>query len=78
MKTTMHPIGQTNLLVYPHFGIDFVHKTAVVRDVRRWLPGGAGKGVNDVFPGRPRSFWYQRRPVDECSPGQGTNAQDSV
>ena len=24
METVMHPIGQNSLLVYPHFGIDFV------------------------------------------------------
>ena len=29
-----------------------------------------------VFPGRPQSFQYQRRPVDNCSPGRGGVAQD--
>ena len=31
---------------------------------------GAWKRVVGVFPGRPQSFWYQRRPVDDCSPGE--------
>ena len=29
-----------------------------------------------MFPGRPLSFRYQRRPVDDCSPGRGGMAQD--
>ena len=50
-------------------------KTAEVRDVRktgggRGLRGGEGKIVDGVFPGRPQSFRYQRRPVDDCSPGR--------
>ena len=32
---------------------------------------GAGKRVDVMFPGRPRSFRYQRRLVDDCSPGRG-------
>ena len=36
---------------------------------------GAGKRVDGVFPG-PQSFRYQRRPVDDCSPGRGGMAQD--
>ena len=32
--------------------------------------------MNGVFPGCPQSFRYQRRPVDECSPGRGGIAQD--
>ena len=38
---------------------------------RRLRGGGAGKMVDGVFPGRPQSFRHQRRPVDDCSPGQG-------
>ena len=33
--------------------------------------GGQEKRVDGVFPGRPQSFLYQRRPVDDCSPGLG-------
>ena len=45
-------------------------------DVRRTgggcgLRGGAGKIMDGVSPGRPQSFRYQRRPVDDCRPGQG-------
>ena len=36
--------------------------------------GGAGKIIDGVFPGR-QGCWYQRRPVDDCSPGQGGLAQ---
>ena len=32
---------------------------------------GAGKRVDGVSPGRPQSFRYQRRPVDDCSPDKG-------
>ena len=34
------------------------------------------KRVDGLFPGRPQSFRYQCRPVDDCSPGQGGMAQD--
>ena len=27
--------------------------------------------MGEVSPGRPQSFRYQRRPVDDCSPGYG-------
>ena len=37
----------------------------------RGLRGGPGKRVDGVFPGRLQSFRYQRRPVDNCSPGRG-------
>ena len=52
-----------------------------MRDVRRngggrGLRGGPGIRVDEVFPGRPQSFRYQRRPVDDCSPGLGGMAQD--
>ena len=52
-----------------------------MRDVRRTgggcgLRGGAGKRVDELFPGRPQSFRYQRRPVDDCSPGRGGMVQD--
>ena len=32
--------------------------------------------MDGVFPGRPQSFRYQRRPVDDCSPGRGGMAQN--
>ena len=52
-----------------------------MRDVRRngegrGLCGGVGRRVDWVFPGRPQSSWYQRRPVDDCSPGRGGMAQN--
>ena len=37
---------------------------------------GASKKVDGMFPGRPQSFRYQHRPVDDCSPGRGEIAQD--
>ena len=37
---------------------------------------GSGKRVYGVFRGRPQSFRHQRRPVDDCSPGQRGMAQD--
>ena len=37
---------------------------------------GAGKIVDGVSPGRPQSFWYQRRPVNVCNRGRGGIAQD--
>ena len=40
--------------------------------------GVTGKRVDRVFPGRPQSFRYQRRPVDDCSPGRGGMAQETV
>ena len=40
------------------------------------LRGGTGKKVDGVLPGRPQRFRYQRRLVDDCSPGQGGMAQD--
>ena len=52
-----------------------------MRDARRngggrGLCGGPGKRVDGVFPGRPQSFWHQRRPVDACSPGRGGMVQN--
>ena len=52
-----------------------------MRDVQRngggrGLCEGPGKRVDGVFPGRPQSFWHQRRPVDDCSPGRGGIAQN--
>ena len=38
--------------------------------------GGAGKIVDEVFPGRPQSFRHQHRPVDDCSPGRGGMTQN--
>ena len=32
--------------------------------------------MNGVSPGRPQSFRYRRRAVDDCSPGRGRMAQD--
>ena len=46
---------------------------------KRWgtrAVSGARKIVDGVFPGRPQSFRHQRRPVDDCSPGQGGKAQN--
>ena len=39
------------------------------------LRGGPGKRVKGMFPGWPQSFWYQRRPVDDCNPGRGGMAE---
>ena len=46
-----------------------------MRDVQRTdggcgLRGGPGKKVDGMFPGRSQSFRYQRRPLDDCSPGR--------
>ena len=38
--------------------------------------GGAVIIVDGVFPVRPQSFRYQRRSVNDCSPGRGGMAQD--
>ena len=40
------------------------------------VAGCVGGRENSVFSGRPQSFWYQCRPVDDCSPGRGGMAQD--
>ena len=58
------------------------YETAEVRDVRRiggepGLCGGAGKRVDDMFPGGPQSFRRQRRPVNDCCPRRGEMAQNS-
>ena len=42
----------------------------------RGLRWGRGKILDGVFPGRSQSFRYQRRPVDDCSPGRGGMAKD--
>ena len=42
----------------------------------RGLCGEPGKIGGGVFSGRPQSFRYQRRPVDDCSPGRGGMAED--
>ena len=52
-----------------------------MRDVRRngggrGLCRESGKRVDGVFPGQSQSFRYQRRPVDDCSPGRGGMAQN--
>ena len=57
------------------------YETAKVCDVWRTAGGrglrrGPGKRVNGVSPGRPQSFRYYRRPVDDCSPGRGGMSQD--
>ena len=48
-----------------------------MRDIQR-TGGGRGlrggqerRRVDGVFAGRSQSFPYQRRPVDDCSPGRG-------
>ena len=46
--------------------------------VGRGLRGGAAKRVYRMSPERPQSFRYQRRSVDDCSPGRGGTAQDGV
>ena len=51
-----------------------------MRDVRRIGEGrglrrGAGKIMNGVLRERPQSLRHQRRPVDDCSPGQGEIVQ---
>ena len=51
------------------------YETAEVRNVwrisgGRGLRGGAEKRVDGMSPGRLPSFRYQRRPVDDCSPGR--------
>ena len=38
--------------------------------------GGVGKRVDGVSPGRPQSFRYQRRPLDDCSLGRAGMMQD--
>ena len=38
--------------------------------------GGAGKRVDGVSPGRSQSFRYQRRPLEDCSPGGWRMADD--
>ena len=44
---------------------------------RRLDEGERGGGIVDgVSPGRPQRFWYQRRPVDHCSPERGGMAQN--
>ena len=56
--------------------------TAKARDVRRTggervlRRGGSGKTVHAVSPERPQRLRYQRRPVDDCSPGRGGMVQD--
>ena len=49
-----------------------VERTCGGREVR----GRAGNKVDGVFSGRPQSFRYQRRSVDNCRPGRGVMAQD--
>ena len=40
------------------------------------LRGESGKRVDEVFPGRPRSFPHQRQSVDDRSPGRWGMAHD--
>ena len=42
----------------------------------RGLCGGSGKIMDGAFSERSQSFWDQRRPVDDCSPGRGGMAQN--
>ena len=55
-------------------------ETAGVRGVPRTSEGAgclrAGNRVDGVSPGRPQSVRYQRRSVNDCSPGRGGMAQD--
>ena len=57
------------------------HETAKVAGVPRigggrGLCGGSGKVIDGVFHGRPQSFRYQSRLVDDCSrPGRGRRVQ---
>ena len=44
-----------------------IAEPAIMRRLRR----GEGKRVYGVSPGRPRSFRYQHRAVDDCSSGRG-------
>ena len=37
----------------------------------RGLRGGAGKRVDGVFPGRPQSFWHQRRQWTTAAQDEG-------
>ena len=69
------------VLVCGNCGAHGGYETAEVRDVRRKGGGrglcrGPGKRVDRVFPGRPQSFWHQRRPVDDCSPERRRMAQN--
>ena len=43
---------------------------------RRRLRRRAGEILDAVFPGRPQSFWYLHRPVDDCRSGRGGRAQN--
>ena len=45
-------------------------------DGGRGLCWGPGQKVDGVFLGRPQSFWHQRRPVANCSPGRGEMVQN--
>ena len=51
-------------------------KRVMFGELVRGLFGGPGKRADWVFPGRPQSFWHQRRPVDDCLSGRGRMAQD--
>ena len=51
-----------------------------MRDVQRTGGGrglreGPGQKVHGVFPGRPKIFRYQRRPVNDPGPGRGGMVQ---
>ena len=68
-------------LVHGICGAHGGYETAEVRGDRRTdggrgLRGGSGIRVDGMFPGRPQSFRYQHRPVNDCSPGQGEMAQN--
>ena len=68
-------------LVRGSFGAHGGHETAQVRDFRgiggrRGLCGRPGKRLDGAFPGRPRSFRHQRRPMGDCSPGRGGIVQN--
>ena len=69
-------------ILFAGFVVRGGYETAEVRDVWR-IGGGRGcvggqekEWIHGVFPGRPQSLRYQRRPVEDCSPGRGAMAQD--
>ena len=63
-----------------HGGYETAEKCVMFEELL--LVGGAGcvggqekERVRGVFPGRRQSFPYQRRPVDDCSPGRGNDTR---
>ena len=57
----------------------FLELVARMEDTRSQAASRARKRGDGVSPGRPQSFRYQRRPVDDCccsTSGRGEMAQD--